>query len=166
ERCEGVVHLPRTSLVDDGFEPHAPSLPAVAKPRTGSGSRGVRVIEHRAELLELPRDGSLIVQEYLPGLEYSIDVLAGTTGCVIASVPRSRLKVDSGIAVTGRTVRDERLETLAATVAETVGLRGIANVQVKLDRCGVPALLEVNPRVPGSLALTIASGVDMPRLWI
>jgi hypothetical protein len=29
---------------------------------------------------------------------------------------------------------------------------------------GRPALLEVNPRAPGSLALTIASGVDMPRL--
>jgi carbamoyl-phosphate synthase large subunit len=29
---------------------------------------------------------------------------------------------------------------------------------------GVAALLEVNPRMPGTLGLTIASGVDMPRL--
>ena len=29
---------------------------------------------------------------------------------------------------------------------------------------GQPALLEVNPRAPGSLPLTVASGVDMPRL--
>jgi len=40
----------------------------------------------------------------------------------------------------------------------------IANVQVRRDQAGQPALLEVNPRAPGSLALTIASGVDMPRL--
>jgi carbamoyl-phosphate synthase large subunit len=29
---------------------------------------------------------------------------------------------------------------------------------------GRPALLEVNPRVPGALPLTVASGVDMPRM--
>jgi carbamoyl-phosphate synthase large subunit len=40
----------------------------------------------------------------------------------------------------------------------------IANVQAKRDASGRPSLLEVNPRAPGSLALTIASGVDMPRL--
>jgi len=37
-------------------------------------------------------------------------------------------------------------------------------VQVRRDQQGQPALLEVNPRVPGSLPLTVASGVDMPRL--
>jgi carbamoyl-phosphate synthase large subunit len=37
-------------------------------------------------------------------------------------------------------------------------------VQCRRDRDGRPALLEVNPRMPGTLGLTIASGVDMPRL--
>jgi carbamoyl-phosphate synthase large subunit len=37
-------------------------------------------------------------------------------------------------------------------------------VQCKRDRDGCPALLEVNPRMPGTLGLTIAAGVDMPRL--
>ncbi len=31
---------------------------------------------------------------------------------------------------------------------------------------GVPALLGVNPTIPGTLGLTVASGVDMPRLVI
>lgn len=31
---------------------------------------------------------------------------------------------------------------------------------------GVPALLGVNPTIPGTLGLTVASGVDMPRLAI
>jgi len=42
----------------------------------------------------------------------------------------------------------------------------VANGQCRRDECGHPALLEVNPRVPGTLGLTIASGVDMPRLAI
>ena len=40
----------------------------------------------------------------------------------------------------------------------------MANVQCRRDGEGRPALLEVNPRMPGTLGLTIASGVDMPRL--
>jgi len=44
------------------------------------------------------------------------------------------------------------------------GLTYIANVQARRDAAGRPALLGVNPRVPGALPLTMASGVDMPRL--
>ena len=37
-------------------------------------------------------------------------------------------------------------------------------MQARRDVAGRPALLEVNPRFPGALPLTMASGVDMPRL--
>ena len=39
-----------------------------------------------------------------------------------------------------------------------------SNVQAKAGPDGVPRLLEVNPRFPGSMPLTIAAGVDMPSL--
>jgi carbamoyl-phosphate synthase large subunit len=81
-------------------------------------------------------------------------------------VPRARLKVDSGIAVTGRTLHDERLDSFAREVSALIGLTTVANVQVKEDADGVPALLEVNPRFPGTMPLTVASGIDMPRLAI
>ena len=80
--------------------------------------------------------------------------------------PRARLKVDSGIAVTGRTVHDESLERIGALVAQRIGLTSVANVQVKLTGDGEPALLEVNPRFPGTMSLTVASGVNMPRLCV
>ena len=83
---------------------------------------------------------------------------------MVAAVPRLRATVDSGISVAGRTVRDPELERFGAAVAELTGLTYIANVQVRRDEAGRPALTEVNPRAPGSLALSIAAGVDMPRL--
>jgi len=104
------------------------------------------------------------VQEFLPGEEYSVDVLADAGGHVIASVPRLRARVDSGVSVGGRTVHDAEVEWFGRAVAEAAGLTFVANVQCKRDRDGVPGLLEVNPRMPGTLGLTIASGVDMPRL--
>jgi carbamoyl-phosphate synthase large subunit len=51
-------------------------------------------------------------------------------------------------------------------VAQATGITYVANVQCKRYHDGVPALLEVNPRMPGILGLTVASGIDMPRLAI
>jgi len=61
-------------------------------------------------------------------------------------------------------VHDPEVEWFGRTVAEATGVTFVANVQCKRDQGGSPALLEVNPRMPGTLGLTIASGVDMPRL--
>ena len=79
-------------------------------------------------------------------------------------MPRARLKVDSGVAVAGRTVRDYELTRYASRIVEHLGLTGVVNVQLKRDGAGVPKLLEINPRFPGTMPLTIAAGVDMPTL--
>jgi carbamoyl-phosphate synthase large subunit len=163
-RCAGVVTVPKTELFGPAVDPAAWTYPVIVKPRTGSGSRGVLPVGSAAELAALERSSALIVQEFLPGEEYSIDVLADAGGQVIASVPRLRARVDSGVSVGGRTVRDEELSSFGRAVAEATGITYVANVQCKRDPAGRPALLEVNPRMPGTLGLTIASGVDMPRL--
>lgn len=164
QAVHGEVPIPPSAPLDDDFDPGSWSLPVLLKPRCGSGSRGIRVIE-TTELLEAaPRDQGLLVQEYLPGAEHSLDVFAAGTGEVCAVVPRARLKIDSGIAITGRTVHDERLESIGRRAAEVVGITGVANVQVKDDVEGEPRLIEINPRFPGTMPLTVASGVNMPRL--
>jgi carbamoyl-phosphate synthase large subunit len=162
--CAGVVRVPRTELLADDINPDSWTYPVVVKPRTGSGSRDITVVISAEELKYLEPSADFIVQEYLPGEEYSIDVLADTDGRVAAGVPRIRARVDSGVSVAGRTLHDCELERFGATVAAEVGLTYIANVQVRRDQAGRPALLEVNPRAPGSLSLTIACGVDMPRM--
>jgi carbamoyl-phosphate synthase large subunit len=166
QRCEGAIRRPETFLVDQDFDPSAPELPVIVKPRSGSGSRGIALLEDREELERLPRDGTLLLQENLPGTEYSLDTLARSDGTVIAVVPRARLKVDSGIAITGRTIRDETLEAAGKAVAERIGLTSVANVQVKEAVDGEPALLEVNPRFPGTMPLTVAAGINMPKLCV
>ncbi len=162
--CTGHVRVPRTEPFDEALDPASWDYPVVLKPRTGSGSRDISVVASAQDLAALERSAEFIVQEYLPGEEYSIDVLADTSSHVIAAVPRIRARVDSGVSVAGRTIHDPELERLGATVASVTGLTYIANVQARRDVAGRPALLEVNPRAPGALPLTMASGVDMPRL--
>lgn len=161
--CADVVRVPRTESFAVA-DPAAWTYPVIVKPRTGSGSRDISLVKSAQALATLARSADLIIQEYLPGQEYSIDVLADRSGHVIAAVPRVREKVDSGVSVAGRTVRDRELEKFGTAVVLRTGLTYIANVQCRKDRAGRPALLEVNPRAPGALPLTVASGVDMPRL--
>lgn len=164
EACATALRVPTTRLLDaDGVrEPW--QFPVIVKPRRGAGSRGVRLVASRDDLESMPLDDALIIQEHLPGDEFSVDVFADAAGSVVAAVPRTRTRVDSGVSIAGRTVRDELLESTASAVAKAIGLSGVANVQLRYDSAGVPALLEVNPRFPGAMPLTIAAGVDMPSL--
>ncbi len=162
--CAGVVRIPRTELFGPAVDPGSWTYPVIVKPRTGSGSRGIHIVGSAGELAAMERSPGLIVQDFLPGEEYSVDVLADINGHVVASVPRVRARVDSGVSVGGRTVHDPEIEYFGRAVARATGVTFVANVQCKRDRDGRPALLEVNPRIPGTLGLTIAAGVDMPRL--
>jgi carbamoyl-phosphate synthase large subunit len=164
QRCAPLLRVPVTRLLNADGMALRWTFPVIVKPRRGAGSRGVRLVPDRASLAAMQPDESMIIQENLPGDEFSVDVLADANGSVVAAVPRTRTRVDSGVSIAGRTVHDSGLEDTAAAVARAIGLRGVANVQLRRDTEGVPALLEVNPRFPGALPLTIAAGVDMPSL--
>jgi carbamoyl-phosphate synthase large subunit len=165
-RVKGIVPVPEYEPLTPEAAARVTSFPRFVKPRLGAGSRGAEKITRREDLDALPQDGSILVQEYLPGEEYSVDVYVRGDGRVIAAVPRERMKTDSGIAVTARTVDVPEVIAAARRVAEEIGVRYVANVQFKRAADGIFKLLEVNPRFPGTLPLTTAAGVDMPKLLV
>ncbi|MEO0814002.1 MAG: ATP-grasp domain-containing protein, partial [Myxococcota bacterium] len=166
EHCLDVIPLPRTEPLIDlrGFESW--EYPVIVKPREGSGSRGIRLVESYEDLVALGSNPELIVQDFLPGEEYSVDVLLDSGGRAMAAVPRVRMATDSGVSVASRTVHDEELIGYACTVSEHLGVRHVVNVQFRRDRDGKPRLLEINPRCPGTLPLTVQAGINMPLLAI
>ena len=139
--------------------------PVFLKPRSGRGSVGAFKINNRRELdffLEYVPDA--VVQEFLTGTEYTIDVLADFAGHVISVVPRERMVVRAGVSDRGQTFRHSGLINLAIETVEALELRGAANIQVKLQ--GDTAMIfEVNPRFSGGIPLTIAAGADFPG-WL
>ncbi|MFV0307636.1 MAG: ATP-grasp domain-containing protein [Desertimonas sp.] len=157
------VRVPETEVIGPGTDITPGS---VVKPRRGSGSRGVRVVTDVADVAAVPRDRSYLVQEMLPGEELSVDVFVRRDGAVVAAVPRTRDHVDSGVAVAGRSRRDPDAAAIATRVAEVTGVRGVANVQLRRNRHGELAVLEVNPRLPGSLTLTAAAGANLAGLLL
>ena len=166
EACQGIVPVPTTIALDESTDLSALSLPLIVKPRHGSGGRDVEIVSDQARLATLAAVGDMLAQQLLVGEEYSVDVLARADGSVAAAVPRARLKVDSGIAVAARTLHDDALEGGARAVVSHLGLRGIVNVQFRRDEQGVAHLLEINPRLPGTMTITVASGIDMPYWFV
>ena len=166
EKCKDHIPVPHYSLLNKENLTSMRDFPYFAKPRFSSGSRGAMVIHKLEELAALPQDNSYLVQELLPGDEYSVDIYVSAKGLPIAAVPRLRMKIDSGIAVASRSVNHPILSKLALDTALLVGIRYVANIQYKQARDGLFKLLEINPRFSGTLPLTIAAGVDIPKLLV
>ena len=165
-RLRGLAPVPDSEPLTPAVAARVDTFPRFVKPRSGAGSRGAEKIASRRELEAQAMDGSLLLQEYLTGEEYSVDVYVHSDGRVMAAVPRERMKTDSGVAVTARTLRNEELIASAVRIAQVIGIRYVANIQFKRAADGVFKLLEINPRFPGTLPLTTASGIDMPKLMV
>ncbi|MGQ3892670.1 ATP-grasp domain-containing protein [Legionella sp. CNM-4043-24] len=164
-KCQETGLIPRYEILTS-----APlkqnEYPLFAKPRYGAGSSGIMTLTDHQDLEQLPRDGSYLIQEVLSGEEYSVDVYIRGNGRPLAAVPRLRMKIDSGIAVAAQTRIVPELSDMALLIAEITNIRYVANIQFKANAHGQFKLLEINPRFPGTLPLTAAAGIDIPKLLI
>lgn len=141
-------------------------FPIFAKPRQGQGSVGARRVDNARQLASL--DGEdMLVCEYLPGEEYTVDCLTDHAGRLRVVSPRSRLRVMAGISMAGRA---EPLEPEILRMAETINAElnflGLWWFQIKRDRNGQWKLLEISARCAGSMALTRARGINLPLLSV
>lgn len=147
--------------------------PVVAKSQRGSGRDGVTVCESREELERARRDlreryGPLLFQEFVPnGGERGVYTLYGRPGELTGLTVQQRLRTypPSGGASTYReTVTDPELVDVVDDLLTTLDWHGPAMVEFRIDaRTGEPQLLEINPRLWGSLALSVYAGVDFPH---
>jgi len=141
-------------------------LPLFIKPRFGRGGVGAFPVSTRRELdFFLEYVGDPIVQEYLEGPEFTIDMLCGFDGRPLSIVPRERVVIRAGVIDRGRTVRDQALIDLAQSVAHALPFQGPVNIQCRVV-AGRPIVFEINPRFSGGIPLTIAAGADFPRMLL
>ena len=134
-------------------------FPLFIKPRAGSGSVDAKRLDNAKELdyyfrhIELP-----IVQDLLPGVEYTVDCLADTSGRLQASIPRKRLDVSNGVCTKSQIIASDQLDNMAAKVSSLVRFSGPFFFQAIEDAQGIPRLTEINPRISGTMSLSSASG--------
>lgn len=163
-----------------------PQVPVCFKPSVSNGSRGFRIVAQKDEaellfntkpyqeyirfedalrILSSKPFPQLLVSSYLPGEEFSVDCLADN-GKAKLVVPRLRTKMINGISVQGAIVRDDAIINYCAQIIEAIGLHGNIGIQVKRNEEGVALLLEINPRVQGTIVAVLGAGVNLPVMAV
>ena len=158
--------LPRFKVPFTTTEPDKiPSFPVIAKPRSGKGSRDVIMIEDESDLRYVTsKYHDMIFQQYLPGIEYTIDVLSDLNKEPLFAVPRIRLQTKGGISTKGKIVRNQKMEEDCMNIAKSIGIRGPCCIQMKETHDSEPQLVEVNARLGGGTIFTTLAGANMPEL--
>ena len=161
-----------------------PGVPVCVKPPVSRGLRGFRILRDDIDRLDLlinhkPNDittnleelsgvlrdaqpfPELLIMEYLPGREYTVDVLADR-GKALTVVPRLREKMRMGVSFACITDNNPEVIGYSSSIVSLLGLHGNIGLQFKLDESGIPKTIESNPRLQGTTVLCTAAGVNMP----
>lgn len=160
----GADYLPKVYMNPVDVE----AFPVFVKPRIGQGSVGAAKIDDKHKLFETVRDGrDHVVCEYLPGLEYTVDCFTDRHGTLRYIGQRTRERIRAGIAVRSELVpADLRVLNMASDLNDRFKFTGAWFFQVKRDRLGEPKLMEVAPRIAGTMGLSRNIGVNLPLLTI
>ena len=162
-------------------------IPVVFKTTEGSGSRGMRIIDpckSRFDILfhekptsayvtlqdfkETLQEGQMpqmLAMEYLPGHEYTVDMLCDH-GKVLYSLCRRGLNVQTSIILDVIVEDKPEITGLCNQVAEKLKLTGNIGFDVKERADGTPVIMECNPRATAGVSEFAASGVNLLYLNI
>lgn len=152
--------LKNSQLLDEVRIDEFESEKIVLKPRKGRGSNGIFIInkhdKNTEELITSLHSKDYLVQEYIKGKEYSVDVLCDLEGKLLNIVSRERIGVDSGISVISRTVKIKKLIEYTSEIVLRLKFRGISCIQF-IEENGEYYLTDINPRIGGGSILAINS---------
>lgn len=164
-----------------------PKKPVCFKPSVSKGQRGFRILREDIDLkkllLETKPDNTittlemvsnilskssfkeLLVMEYLTGPEYSVDSLV-KNGKSLVIIPRKRVETKLGISSVGIVEKNDEVIEVVEKINKVFTFDYNINVQLKYGADGTPKLIEINPRVSGTICLSAAAGPNLPYLGI
>ena len=103
----------------------------------------------------------LLVMEYLPGTEFSVYTLS-KNGKMIFCIPHVRERLELNHLFEATTVKNNQIEQICKKIIKLFDLSYNINIQIKLSKNGTLKIVEINPRMGGSIVLPKVAGVDLP----
>ena len=164
EFLAGASYLPRTFSGADVVD----SYPVFIKPTVGQGAEGAKRIDSRAQLIEALADGvEYAICEYLPGEEFTVDCFTDRHGKLRIASPRTRSRIRAGISVRSEKLPcSEKIKKIAEDINSRFSFNGAWFFQLKENSAGEYRLMEIAPRIAGTMSVTRNSGVNMPMLTL
>lgn len=142
------------------------SFPVFLKPNDGQGGKGTFCVNDMRELnFYLHHSPDLLITEFLPGDELSVDCFTDFSGKLLFIGPRTRERVQIGISFRSTAISpDDEITRIAHAINNTLALNGAWFFQVKRDRYGHYKLLEFAPRQSSTMGLYRHAGVNFALL--
>ena len=99
-----------------------------------------------------------IVQPFIDGREYTIDIFCDWDVRPVSIVPRERLKVRAGEVLKTKIEMDKIMIRESKVLCENFRPCGPMTVQLIRDREGIDRFIEINPRFGGGVPLSMKAG--------
>ena len=161
-----VIKIPR--IYADHTQIHTNDYPVFAKPKIGYGAKGTKLLRSSEDLESfiIGKDDIMIL-EYLPGEEYTVDCFTNKDGELLYSAARKRNRIKDGISVNTYFADNQvEFEVIAKKINSVITFRGAWFIQLKRNKSGELCLLEVAARLGGSSLLSRAIGVNFALLTL
>jgi D-alanine-D-alanine ligase len=156
------------------------NFPIVVKPSSEGSTIGVKIIQDKADVREAVEEAKnyssrIILEKYIAGAEITVGVIEDETVPTLEIVPKSSFydydsKYTKGMTEYLLTTSldedtDRRVQELALNAYRAIGCRGVARVDMIVDKEMTPWVLEINT-IPGmtetSLLPKAAASVGIP----
>ena len=154
-----VIPVPTMYTIDN-----VDTYPVFLKPDVGQGAKGTKKVNNFDELKFHVENSNedLLILEYLPNDEYTIDCFTDFNGNLLYCEGRKRNRISNGISVSAIAVKNPKFRELALKINEKLNMNGAWFYQVKERLNGELALLEIAPRIAGTMEFQRAFGVNLP----
>lgn len=155
------------TLVDDLKDIH---FPCISKPRSGRGSRDVRVLNSITDAMSLKATlcdeaEKILVQDKIEGVEYTVQMVADDTGRLRAIVP-VRVGIKRGITICAETEAEPHVIAACRAIHQAIPTGGCYNIQLMLTTEGKALPFEINPRISTTFCLAVAAGIDPIAIFL
>lgn len=146
------------------YEDKIIDFPVFVKPVNGSASININKVNSKDELnLLFSRYDNLMIQEYMDGSEYGVDVYIDLISNEPVSIfIKEKLKMRAGETDKSVSIKDDKLLEIIKKFVKTARYRGVIDIDVfKVN--GKYYISEVNPRFGGGYPHAYEVGVNIPK---
>lgn len=155
ESCE--LHAPKTY---NNYKEYDGTYPCFIKPKDGSSSINAFKVEDADELeVYANQVEDYIIQPFVEGREFTIDIFCDFDGKAIHITPRERLQVRAGEVLKTQIYMDQTMIEESKMLIDKFKPCGPMTVQLIQDKnTGINYYIEINPRYGGGAPLSMKSG--------
>lgn len=159
-------------------------FPLILKPRWGSASIGIEIVENEEELeyayrllkIKLTRsilnkaseediNSSILIQEMIKGTEYGMDVVNNFSGEYFGTFAREKLSMRSGETDKAKSVISPALNEIGEKIAKNLNHFGNLDCDVFVNG-DKNYVLELNPRFGGGYPFSHEAGINTAAIYI